>query len=956
MDIISGAEGVLLYSGATSSVTSVAGCTSKWSALWVAGLLLYKAPFLVWGLREAWWTRGHILPAINDSACLAFSSITTGVAMLVYHVAREAFPKWPTVIDACALASIWASVMVSIGFVFIPKVRVWRSTPKGERARLSISSISNSMAFLQSFENIETELGHAHTEIDSLKNFIKQVLSFLSLFFSFSFFQGSDDNNNNNDDDDGDDEEDGGDRWSGQDCGQSSSADEGGVTSEEVNSSLDTAGQKGAHFCCLHGSACQAGASHENDKEEGSCWYLPSDRGYAPAHLLASNHRGRHHRHHHHHHRRRRRPGMSAPLGHSFSRRHRSGSASTPTTTTTHASIGHRAASSCGSNSVFTKGSSSNKAALVNNSSMYGYYTKRDGGVPARRHSHGSIYTQQQQQQNDYDLPRRLFDYPQSPDELSHDMTVRYFSLNRKQQRYNPGISSKHHYDSDDMLHASTSGGYHGEHDAHAGSSRQKFSMPKHRKRRRSSTPSVQSASSYTKLSKLRSDLSDAMAISRRLMGMWSVDSAPVQISTVSGHQHRTSTPLGAAKRATPKSTDKTRRQTVIGIQGIADSILESYNFQRTEDNHSFVYDCITPRKYASSPSKIGKTPAVCSSQKKGKEYRERSSTDSNANVFSHNFYNVPNQDTNDFHSLESGLQNSRIELACFAYEDKKLNGFENPLHLNSQTQYNISKIPHSSFGNNINHPPSSKSTLSHPSITANQNVSNHFENAAANPGQFVNSSNLYEKDMSAFYNVRSGYNVSMNVLNSSSVGPRNSGGDSLVFLPAKNVSIQSMLNQAQCDTASDRDGFVDIGRNMSCPNNLSGHNMHIPVSNGVGDVRRSPGVVSESGCTRTHQQQPQQQHHHHYPHQQQQHHQHLIPPSRKLEGLTTDEPRRSPSRSPSRSLASEVCIKNAQREEGRRHSPYPSDSRQTLSIGGLFSYSSGVQCDGTMRRNDSFA
>ena len=42
--------------------------------------------------------------------------------MLVYAVTSEAFRKWPTVVDACALASIWISVMVSIGFVFIPKV------------------------------------------------------------------------------------------------------------------------------------------------------------------------------------------------------------------------------------------------------------------------------------------------------------------------------------------------------------------------------------------------------------------------------------------------------------------------------------------------------------------------------------------------------------------------------------------------------------------------------------------------------------------------------------------------------------------------------------------------------------------------------------------------------------------------------------------------------------------
>ena len=682
--------------------------------------------------------------------------------------------------------------------------------------------------------------------------------------------------------------------------------------------------------------------------EEGSCWYLPSDRGYAPAHLLASN-RGRHHHRHHHHHRRRRRPGMSAPAGHSFNRGRRTVSASTPTGHS-HGHVGHRAASSCGSSSVFTKGSSSNKNATVNNGNVYVHYAKRGGGVPARRHSHGSIYTQQlcqqqqhQQQQQGREPPQRLFDYSPSPERNQYDGDhARYFSLDRRQLEYTQGqgqgITSHPNYpcDAEEFSKVSL---HHTESDPrHAGPSRPRFSIPKHRKRRRSSTPSVQSSSSYIKLSKLRSELSDAMAISRRLMGAWSVDSAPVggSYEGSSPQPHHVSAAVeGYAKRGRPKPADKSRRQTVIGIQGIADSILESYNFQRTEDNHSFVYDCITPRRYATSTAKIGKSSAYSSSKV---EYKDRNDIDNNPDVFSFNFHPGQNQRVTDVQTLESGLQHSRIELASFGFDDKKINGVGNSNPTNAQIQY----IPNNSyppFANDINHPPSATHGPNQGRIyssSGEQYDSNFYGTPMGRSplqGYYCNNNNMYEKDMSAFCHIDNGYNDYPNNIGTEPMERTKSDSGSLVFLPPRNVSIQSMVNQAHFDDT------VPKGGHTHSANNIVDHSDRLPVSAGENEgLRRSPGLVTQIAGVETRPRSNLSL-------------QHLVPP-RNREETNSDRQKRSPASS----LHSEVCIRNAQREETHRHSPYQADSAQVLSADGLFNYPVASQDGSTMRRNDSFA
>ena len=665
--------------------------------------------------------------------------------------------------------------------------------------------------------------------------------------------------------------------------------------------------------------------------EEGSCWYLPSDRGYAPAHLLAST-RGRHHHRHQHHHRRRRRPGLSAPSGHSFSRTRRTVSTSTPNT---HSSIGHRTASSCGSSSVFTKGSASNKNVVLNNNNMYVHYAKRGGGggggLPARRHSHGSIYTQQQQEK---DLPRRLFDYSASPDRRQYDTDADYFSLDRIQPVHRHAISCQHHYDSEDTAQISRTSGHHTEPESREGPSHPRFSIPKHRKRRRSSTQSVQSTSSYTKLSKLRSDLNDAMAISRRLMGTWSVDSVPVSAFVGSGQSPHTSAIQETGKRMRPKSAEKSRRQTVIGIQGIADSILESYNFQRTEDNHSFVYDCITPRRYANSPNKIGKNSPSCSNQKMSKtEHKENNGVDGSTGVFSFNFYNRPNQVPIDFQSIEAGLQHSRIELASFEHEDKKMNGFENPNYTNLQTKC-FSNNAYTSFVNNINHPPSevgsNRTQDRSQDASGGQHFLNSLETSNGISDQIGSSNRRYEKDMSAFCEFDNGFKGSRTAIGSGPPKQRKSDGNHLVFLPPQNVSIQSMLNQAHFDMEP-RENH-DINNAVNLPNILVAH------STRGDDLRRSPGMVSETASVRGG-----------LPLQPQQLNSAHLQTSEEL----CDAGQR---RSPCRALSSQICIRNALREEARGVSPQPPDKVQMLNSGGLFDYTLEVQGEGPIRRNDSFA
>ncbi|RUS86204.1 hypothetical protein EGW08_006050 [Elysia chlorotica] len=721
--------------------------------------------------------------------------------------------------------------------------------------------------------------------------------------------------------------------------------------------------------------------------DEGSCWYLPSDRGYAPAHLLAS-HRGRNHRHHHHHHhRRRRRPGMSAPLGHGFNRNRRALSTSTPTTTTTtttHGSVGHRAASSCGSSSVFTKGSASNKSATVH-SNMYVHYEKRGKGgrggssLPARRHSHGSLYNEQQQQhhhqhqqhqqQHVRDIPRRLFDYSPSSDrrQYTSDADAEYYSLRREHPELprRKTLSYNDHYDSEDNNNMApmpkANGNPHTEPEFGGGpSSRQRLSIPKHRKRRRSSTHSVQSNSSFTKLSKLRSELNDAMAISRRLMGTWSVDSVHVSAfggSGGSGQIQPTSAYLpgtsSSSKRVSPKSKDKSRRQTVIGIQGIADSILESYNFQKTEDNHSFVYDCITPRRYASSPNKAGKSSPSCSNRKMSRtECKEQNTADcSNRDgVFSFNFYDRPNQQQlKDFESIESGLKHSNIELSTFQHEAKKMNGFENPNYANPHNECNPSNI-YVKFGNNINHPPSSVLYKDGGSAHA----LNSFDTCFGNPNQVDGSNCKYEKDMSAFYQVRAGYKDNRNVPDPGPPEPseqsehRQSNVDHLVFLPPRNVSLQSIVNQAHAHSNFDNrpreTSNIDngVGSSNTLPAYVSQSFPGTSIERENLTLQRSPRALSEntsvksgSGCLVV-------------PHCQFS----TIPPPENSVDFCTASQRRSSSRSVSPGIGTGT----AQRVDARRLSPQPTDRAEILSPVGLFSYSLGGQEEGHMRRNDSFA
>ncbi|GFN85320.1 gamma-aminobutyric acid type b receptor subunit 2-like [Plakobranchus ocellatus] len=854
LDVIPDSTGMLLVTDNRDLLTAVVGCTSQWSYLWTAAVFLYKAPFLVWGLREAWWTRGHILPAINDSACLAYSTLTTGSAILVYLFAVETFRKWPTVVGTCAVISIWLSVMVSIGFVFIPKVRTWRNTPKGERVRVSVSSVTNSMAFLQSFENIESELGQAHSEIDSLKTFIQQKeldmdkLQRLLSNAETSLAQIQLDhanvniertspklagdrenldrklktssnalhvidatcNSDKHEDNEADDEGKEGDdpQWSGPECPGSSSADEGGMTSEDVNSSLDNGGEFGLTSCCLHGKDCQGKAINDNDKEDGTCWYLPSDRGYAPAHLLANNRGRRHHHHHHHHpHRRRRRAGLSCPSGqgHSFRGRYSAPSA--------YNGIGHRAASSCGSSSVFTKGSSSKNATV--NSNIYVHYMKRGGGIPVRRHSHGSIYSQQQHQQqhqlqHEQHQPRRLFDY--TPVDRRLDMSAQHHLENRLE--YLQPALSQFEYNTNDTVAGSRPNKRCSEHDS-CSNSRPMSSKSKQRKRRRSSTPSVQSESSYTKLSKLRSDLNDAMAISRRLIGTWSVDSAPAGNDNGLAEINDSGKQMNTVKQ---RRTDNYRRQTVIGIQGIADSILESYSFQRTEDNHSFVYDCITPRRYTTSPSKSNKT--------------SRSAVDNSTNIFSFNIDNSQEHVSNDFHAVEFGIRNTGKQ---FISSDNNLN------KARTQSKHCSNSHTTTSFSSKLNIPPDS-----------------HTQWRSQSPSEIYDLPNNALKSGTARNygipneNVLSNINSMDNILRKlQDPGERQRSqirvdeAESIVFLPPRNVSIQALLNQAHLHSAqsngyqdtrlhtSQANGYHDTHLHTAHANNYRATHLHTAQSNG---------------------------------------------------------------------------------------------------------------------------
>ncbi|RUS86203.1 hypothetical protein EGW08_006049 [Elysia chlorotica] len=253
-------SGVLLvHSGEPSSLSTVAGCSSAWSTLWLAALFLYKAPFLVWGLREAWWTRGHILPAINDSACLACSSITTAAAMLVYLMVGEAFRKWPTVVDACALVCIWISTMVSISFVFIPKYSV--DVDNDDDGDDDDDDDDDDGDDDVDNDDDNDDDGDDDDDDDDNDELVPERRPRDSI-------RDGDDGDDCDDGDDGQDGRDESPHWSGMDGGQSSSADEGGLTSEEVNSSLDNGrpGEGHGHSCCLHGQACQAGGGHDDDK------------------------------------------------------------------------------------------------------------------------------------------------------------------------------------------------------------------------------------------------------------------------------------------------------------------------------------------------------------------------------------------------------------------------------------------------------------------------------------------------------------------------------------------------------------------------------------------------------------------------------------------------------------------------------------------------------------------